>query len=264
MAPDNFDIHQPYMHPGYLNLLKHGTPMMLNNSRAGAKDYARWLDIAVDRIKVVHNGMEFPPRPDEQQIAAFRKSHSLPEKAKVVGGILRFSEEKQPQLWIDTAAEVIKTRPDAMAIGFGGGEMLKKMRNYVELLGLQDRVLLPGVTDEAWLAAASMDVFVMTSRKEGFPNVLLEAQGMGVPVVCTATGGMPETYIEGKTGISVPEATPKALARECLLLLDDNNRLQFMGKHAYEHVRKEYNVNRMVEETFRIYETTKSRAISHV
>lgn len=93
----------------------------------------------------------------------------------------------------------------------------------------------------------------MTSRLEGFPNVLLEAQSMGIPIVCIAKGGMGETYIEGKTGISVPQATAKSLADACVKLIGYSIRLQEMSQCACAHADENFSVERMVKNTRDIY-----------
>ena len=79
-APTNFTFHQPYMKPGYLSLLADGSVILLNNSRAGAEDYARWLGIEANRFKIVHNGFDFPDRPPPEASRAIRRDLGIPEE----------------------------------------------------------------------------------------------------------------------------------------------------------------------------------------
>ena len=106
LAPDHFRIFQPYMRPAYRALLKRQRAVILNNSCAGAKDYARWLTIPEDSVRVIHNGFRFPEPVSPQSRLSVRQSYSISEAAKVVGSILRFSEEKQPRLLVDMAREL--------------------------------------------------------------------------------------------------------------------------------------------------------------
>ena len=71
LAPDHFHIFQPYMRPAYRALLKRRQAMILNNSYAGAVDYARWLSLPADGVQVIHNGFDFP-EPGGTTIAACR------------------------------------------------------------------------------------------------------------------------------------------------------------------------------------------------
>ena len=96
------------MDPAYRALAKLSNVTFLNNSRAGADDYADWIGIPRDRIKVVHNGIDFGDQgrlaPDA--IRSQRNALGIQESDFVVGGVFRFEKEKQPLLWIEVASEV--------------------------------------------------------------------------------------------------------------------------------------------------------------
>jgi glycosyltransferase involved in cell wall biosynthesis len=259
LAPNHFRIFQPYMRPGYRALLLRREAQLLNNSRAGAADYAGWLGIEPGRIGVIHNGFEFPPAAGPEVRARVRREHGIAEDARVVGSILRFSAEKRPRLLVDMAAAMLARDPGLRFMFFGGGVLLEATRAYVEQLGLGHAILLPGLTSAAWDALSAMDLFALTSRMEGLPNVLVEAQASGLPIVCTGVGGMPETFLEGETGVAVPEATAEALALAALALLDNPARLRSMSARAAAHARQEFGLTHMIEATIRTYETALGR-----
>ena len=81
--------------------------------------------------------------------------------------------------------------------------MRSEIQCLIQSYDLSTKIRLPGLTDDVWTALSAMDIFVLTSRMEGLPNVLIEAQGAGLPVVSTIVGGAPETFIEGKTGFGI-------------------------------------------------------------
>lgn len=253
VAPDSFRIFQPYMRPGYEALLRRRPALFLNNSHAGAADYARWLALPGDRFRVIHNGFVFPAQAPEAARKNVRLAHGLPEDAVVVGSILRFSDEKRPPLLIDMARRLHEQDSSLRFLFFGGGVMLESMRAYVAGCGLQDIVKLPGLTRDVWSALSAMDIFALTSRMEGLPNVLIEAQALGLPVVCTGVGGMPETFLEGETGFSVPSATPEALAGAVRRILTTPDLLRRMSGRAFAHAREAFGVDKMVELTLNAY-----------
>lgn len=253
VAPDHFRIFQPYMRPAYRALLRRRDAVVLNNSRAGASDYARWLHIPRDRLHVIHNGFEFPDIASPQSVLSVRERYAIPDGAQIVGSILRFSEEKRPQLLIDMARELYAVEPSVRFLFFGGGVMLEEMRDYVASFGLEDVIRLPGVTTASWEVLAAMDLFVLTARMEGLPNVLVEAQASGVPVICTRVGGACETFIEGETGISVQEATPSALATAAREILVDAQRHRQMSTRAVTHARDAFSLQQMIEATHGAY-----------
>jgi len=253
VAPNHFLIFQPYMRPGYRALLKGQHVVQLNNSQAGATDYEKWIGRPAGSIRVIHNGFEFPEKDDSPARGPMRERFGLPQDALVVGSILRFSEEKRPKLAIDMAIQIHRRRPEIRFVFCGGGVDLEEMRAYVAAQGLEEIIRLPGLVMENWDALSAMDCFVLASRMEGLPNVLVEAQSAGLPVVCTAVGGMVETYAEGETGIGVKNATAEKLADAVLELLEDRSRLKAMSQRARQHAREAFGVARMIDETIDAY-----------
>ncbi len=136
---------------------------------------------------------------------------------------------------------------------FGEDFLLNASRAFVESSDLSNVIKLPGLTDNAWAVLSAMDIFVLTSRVEGLPNVMIEAQGAGLPVVCTGAGGMFETFIEGETGFGVQPSTPDALAGTVRRLIDDKALRRRMGKNAQRHAREAFGIERMIDLTLDAY-----------
>jgi glycosyltransferase involved in cell wall biosynthesis len=258
MAPDHFSIFQPYMRPGYRSLFKRRKTILLNNSRAGAQDYARWLDLPPTQIRVIHNGFEFPPAASARVREDERRKFNIHNKAIVVGSVIRFSEEKRPKLLIDMARVLLRTHPKLKFLIFGAGPMFEDMKNYVASCGCSESIQLPGVTKDVWASLAAMDIFVLTSRMEGLPNVLIEAQASRLPVVCTAVGGMAETYVEGETGLGVSSATAEGLAEAVSRLIEQPKLRQDMSKKALGFARNNFGMGKMISKTLDAYAAARS------
>jgi len=250
--PSHFDFYESYMDPAYKALLDLPQVTMLNNSYAGRDDYARWLDVPPGRIEVIHNGCDFvSTSPGNRQRA--RAALGIPADTMVVGTVSRFSEEKRPQLFVETARLVLDQRPGSTFVFFGLGSLRDAIEEQIGSLGLSDRILLPEVTENVWESLAIMDIFLLTSRMEGLPNVLIQAQGAGLPVVCTAVGGMPETYIEGKTGFGIMSAAPDEFAAAVMRLIDNGDLRRSMSESAKAFARKEFDLGRMIARTLDVY-----------
>ncbi len=252
MAPNRFNIFQPFMRTGYHALLKRTNPTMLNNSRAGAEDYCAFLNLPPGRIRVIHNGFEFPdPAPTAR--LNMRGAHGIDAGAKVVGSILRFSEEKRPRLLIEMARSISARAPHVRFMFFGDGPLLHGEREYVEREQLSGIVKLPGYVNPTADALAAFDMFVLASRMEGLPNVLIEAQAAGLPIVCTGVGGMNETFDHGVTGFAVPSATPDDLATKVLDILEDESRLAKMAADARAYATARFGIAQMIAQTVDAY-----------
>lgn len=253
VAPDHFPLFQPHMRAAYRAILAGTDAVLLNNSAAGAKDYGRWLDIDPGRIPVIRNGFEFPEDRPEAVAAELRRALGWAPETVVLGNILRFTEEKRPQLWLEVAIAFVRAAPHHRAVAFGGGHMRPELAQRIEAEGLSDRIRLPGTTRDAWASLAALDIFLLTSRMEGLPNVLVEAQAMGVPVVAIPVGGVPETLLPGKTGILVERDGAAAIAAACIALAADPERRRAMGAAGSRYVRDCFSAERMVKDVLEIY-----------
>src|SRR4029078_4819216 len=101
--------------------------------------------------------------------------------------------------------------PQAHFLVFGDGPMRADMVSLATRLGIADRLHLPGREDDIGPRYKAMDVVLLTSRHEGLPNVLLEAQSLGVPVVAPDVGGMSEVVAHGVTGWGTHNSDERAL-----------------------------------------------------
>ena len=212
-----------YLQSGYRHVARNPDVVMTNDSAAGAADYENWLDIAPGRIRVMYNG--FDPatvrKPALDEIRRFRAELGFPAEAPVVGSLIRFVEDKDPALWLDTAAEIARDRPDARFLLAGYGPLRGTIVGRARALGLGDRLVLPGAVSDVGLVYAILDVVLLTSRVEGVPNVLIEAQAAGCAVVSVDVGGTSEAVIDGRTGRLVRQRTPHSLAQAVLATLAD-------------------------------------------
>ena len=252
VAPDHFAIFQPYMRAGYRAIMAGANPIIVNNSETGAKDYARWIGCSPNRIGVIRNGFEFPEDIRSHRPAA-RVELGFGDENVVLGGILRFSEEKRPDLWLEVADRFIRADPKHSAVAFGDGPMRPGLLAEIEKRGLTGRVFMPGITRDAWASFSAFDIFILTSRMEGLPNVLIEAQASGLPVVAPDVGGAGETLVDGVTGLLAPDDGPDTLARLCIELGQDNARRARMGSAGAAFARTEFSADRMVARTLAIY-----------
>lgn len=245
-----------FMREAYMAVLDHPSVVLSNNSRAGADDYADWLGVEPARIEVVYNGIDFDrlaasARPEETRQA--RTELGIPDGAQVLGGVFRMSEEKRPLLWLDVAANVAARRPDVHFVVCGDGPMRDEMRTYAAEHGIADRVHLPGAQSNIGSWFELMDVVMLTSRHEGLPNVLLEAQSLGVPVVAPDVGGVAEVIEQGVTGWAVRDADAATLAERVLQGLGDAEWRQRAVDRAPIFVRERFGIATMLRRNLDVY-----------
>ena len=215
LNPTHFTYHRHFMRQAYLALLAQRGVVLSNNSHAGAASYAEWLGIDRARITVVHNGFDlsgWSPASDAQRNEA-RQALGIPDDGILVAGAFRLSPEKRPLLWIETAAAALKTEPKLHFAIAGEGDMRQAVETRIGELGLDRHIRLAGRASNIHALFMACDAFMLTSEQEGIPNVLLEAQWYGRPILATAAGGVVEAMQDGITGRISVESEPAALAR---------------------------------------------------
>lgn len=255
MRPSNFAYHRPYMRDAYAELATILGIVFVNNSEAGAADYAEWIGVPRSRFVVKRNGIDQEGfcRSGADDCATLRRRCGIPMEAPLVGSVFRFYEEKRPQLWVKAAALVGKRRPDVHFVIFGTGPLRDEALRMAKRLGLRDRLHLPGTIENASLAISAMDVFALASLFEGTPNVLLEAQLLGVPVVATDAGGTREAMSIGRSGWLVDPATADALAHRILAVLETASIRSGARIAGPQFVQERFGLQRMIEQTLKLY-----------
>lgn len=256
LPPNNYLLYQPYMREAYRWLLQQPGVTLINNSAAGASAYEKWLGLPKNSIQVVHNGFDF----DEDllvrcrnQRAAYRERHGIPQNAPLIGAVIRLNEEKRPLLWAKIAARIRKTLPEAHFLVVGDGPLRTQLEARASHPDLSGHLHMAGLEKQALEAMAAMNLFLLSSRGEGLPNVLVEAQALGVPVVTTNVGGAPEALDHGSTGWILSSDNPEVAATEIVRLLQDESWLRAASKAGPEFVKAHFALGRMLDETLRIY-----------
>jgi glycosyltransferase involved in cell wall biosynthesis len=239
----------------YHLLMRNPNVAILNNSATNSAEYETWLNMPSGTTNLVYNG--FSPRSirirSKRDAAICRQSLGLQDGARVVGAVMRFAAEKDPFLWLETAAAVAAARPDVQFVLAGYGRLADDIARKVQELGMAERVILPGPIFDVGSMYALMDVFLMTSRFEGVPNVLIEAQAAGVPVVAPPVGGTAEAVCNGKTGLLVKDRSVSSLAGAVLKILAEPHWQQSASVYGPAFVSERFGQSRMVHETIALY-----------
>lgn len=160
-------------------------------------------------------------QPTPERTAAVRREHGIPEGAPVVGAVSRFFAVKGIRHLVDAFRRVLAVHPTAWLLLVGTGPEGDALRSRARELGVGERVVFAGFQRDAAAYTAAFDVAVVPSIEEGFGLVAIEAMSLGVPVVASRVGGLPEVIADGRSGLLVPPADPAAIADAVIRLLGD-------------------------------------------
>jgi glycosyltransferase involved in cell wall biosynthesis len=184
----------------------------VSNSEAGARDYEQWLGLELRHLTVIRNAIDVHGLDCEPStLKAFRSSRGA-EGDLLVGGIMRLTWEKDPILWVQSAAAACRRDPRFRFVLFGDGPLSKTVRTLIDQFGLADRIELPGQLLDRGAALRAIDALLVTSHVEGTPNVVLEAQFVGTRVVALDVGGIRECFAPSMRQFLIGSRNPEAIA----------------------------------------------------
>jgi len=260
LRPDHHRRLLPYLRPAYRELLQLPQVQLSNNSLAGLKDYAAWLDLDLDETLVTPNGIDthkLRTNCTDQAVCDLRRRLHIPDGAPVVGGVMRFTEEKRPLLWIRAMISVAQQIAEAHFILVGDGPMHSQAQGLVGAHNLEQRIHLVKNSKNIAPWYGLMDLLVLTSRLEGCPNVLLEAQSLGVPVITLDVGGAGETVIKDQTGRIVcakPEGLEERLSKEVVKCLNDPIWIKQAKEKAPRFVDQNFSLSSALNKTLEAFD----------
>ena len=137
----------------------------------------------------------------------------------------------------------------------GEGPMLEALAFACHQLGVKDQVRFLGALPRARIRdeMRAADVFLQASDSEGFCNAVVEAQAMGLPVVCSDAGGLPENVADGESGFVVPRRDPGALAGKLAVLARDPALRRRMGQAGRQRVVAHFQIQDQVSRFDHLY-----------
>ena len=134
------------------------------------------------------------------------------------------------------AFALVKKQKDARLIILGEGSEREKLEAIVEDLNLKEDVLLPGFVKNPYAYMKRASCFVLSSKYEGLPTVLIEAMACGCPVVATNCPSGPDEILEhGTYGALVPVGDSKALAKAMIETLENSPKTELLMQRSHEY-----------------------------
>lgn len=207
---------------------------------------ARALDLSLYRPKTLFSttpgsshgvdASHFSPR---QRDTTLRSALGLDDTMPTIGFVGRLTKDKGIDSLL-AALRILHQRGIAAQLLVVGAQTEPDSQRYADALSQEGSVVFAGRQDDVRPYYALMDVHVLPSLREGFPNVVLESAAMGVPTVTTDATGCVDSVVPGVTGIIVPVLDPGAMAQAIADLLADPDRRSRMGAAARERAKHDY------------------------
>jgi len=241
-------------HPHAYDELFRRVGLILPVSEALAR---RLVEAGCDRSKIVvhHSGIE---------CAKFRYivQQRLQGKSTQLLSIARLTEKKGIEYAVRAVAHLVEAERAVSYWIVGEGPLLTRLESLIDELGVGEQVQLLGWRNHdevvSLLEGAHMliapSVTAVDGDEEGIPNAVKEAMAMGMPVVSTHHGGIPELIEDGVSGLLVPERDVEALAERLCYLVDHPERWAALGKAGRERIKSEFDIHRLNDELAGLYQ----------
>ncbi|HEY4475014.1 MAG TPA: glycosyltransferase family 4 protein [Candidatus Paceibacterota bacterium] len=204
---------------------------------------------------LVHNGIEVYKLDIMQREEARTKLFEKVAKScgkniqvkNVIGTIANFYPTKGLEYLIGSADYFGKSDDIAFFI-IGDGELRSGLEKMIRENGLEKKVFLLGQIPDAYRFLSAFDVFVLSSVKEGFPWVLIEAMSAKLPVIATDVGAVPEIIDDHKNGLIVKPRDSAGLADKIKEVLENDRLKNELGIQAHQTVLFRFELDKMVKE----------------
>jgi glycosyltransferase involved in cell wall biosynthesis len=260
-------LHQPHGHLFYGYYGRAGSALVLLAERwlarfarlhvaltaAGAEEHLRRRVGRPEQYRVLPSGVDFRAlRAAAGRRNACRRRLGYANDEIVIGTLCRLDPIKGAEDILRAFLIASASRPSLRLLVGGDGPHRTALLGLTHSAGAQNRVSIRG----GWAAPEDIlpacDIFVLASRNEGMGRAIVEAMVLGIPVVATAVGGIPDLLQQGEAGLLVPAADPEALAAALGRLADDPVFAAAVGRKGRARS-VAYGAGRMVHSMLRLY-----------
>jgi len=205
--------------------------------------------VPVEKLSLIENGIVLDDyRTDAGSLP--KTSSSVP----VVGAVGRLSPEKGFDVLIRAFDQLLSTGTAAQLVIAGEGGLQQELQQLIRDLKRENSITLLGHVPDARLVFNTLDAFVLSSRREGLPNVLLEAMASRVPTITTPVGGVPNVVAHEHDALFVPVDNVDALTVALTRLLNNASLQQQLADNAYRTVADRFSFERRMHKFVALYD----------
>lgn len=223
------------------------------NSEAVRRSAVSLEGVRPEKILLVPNAVDIPaPLPPEERNATRNALGVVAEETLLIT-VATLLEVKDHRTALAAAARLRREGMRFKWIFAGAGPEEAPLRRQAREDGVEENILFLGDRDDAGRLLQSADVFVLTSRSEGFPNALLEAMASGLPAVATDCGGVREMAEGGRECLFAPVGGAAEIAACVLRLMSDPGAATELGAAARARAARDFSWEKLLETTLALY-----------
>ena len=223
------------------------------NSHEVAEFASKQEGESIERYTVIFNGIDIERFNSSTNLSEIRKRYRVPIGPKIIGIVANFSPVKDHTLFIQMAQRLLERRSDLHFVMVGTGPLVDETTASIELSGLKEFFTRISTISELPDVYRMLAVCVLTSKAEGFPNVIMESLASGTPVVAANVGGIPELIEHGVTGMLVNTREPDDFADSVEEYLNHPERAERAAQRGRVFVSETLSLQGMIDAHLDLY-----------
>jgi len=207
------------------------------------------------RLSLIHNAIDIEDFQKRETTDVAKAAMQLPPDRIVIGAMGRLSEEKGFDQLLRATKRLVDAGHPIHTVIIGEGPQRPKLEQLIMELNLQGHAQLAGFRANVKSCFEAMDVFALSSSREGLPNVVLEAMSMSVPVVATRVAGIPELITHGRNGLVVDTDNDAQFADGLRQLVADAELRQALAAQARQVIVDRFSFTSRMAQVATIYQS---------
>ena len=213
-------------------------------------------NIPNEKIELIYNAVNTNSQNISHNIDLLRRQYSIPQNSIICIAVGRLVAIKGFDILIQTAHLLGKQLKNVHFLIVGDGQCKAELADQVNALGVNKSVTFAGYQDHETVLSfvKSSDIFIMPSRYEGTPIALLEAASLGIPVIASNVGGIPELVQDQVHALLIPPDDPQSLAQAVKRIINDKKLAETLSANAVERIKEKFNIDRQLELTWSAYQ----------
>lgn len=225
----------------------------------GTKAQMDWPGVQ-DKMVVIHIGRNSAPLVSKEDARGMLEMKVIDTNARLIdyhddlwlGTIAELHPIKRLNRAIDAVSALVRDHKNLRFIIIHDGQLREQLKAQVRDLGMEEHIFFTGTIEDAARLLPAFDMFVLPSKSEAFPYVIIEAGHARLPVVATRVGGIPDIITDNENGLLVPPEDTPALTRALRYLIEDAG-LRDRLAHAHHEKTATFTLEKMVNETEAVY-----------